>query len=161
MKLTTSPIVVIVTLILVCSVRLSGSVMEWNSNFADITIAEHITTRDGVVSGSATTTLHTDGNVQITADNNATAQLSFGSDTLVTEYKLEYDGDGSTTTGGSTVDWTVYDLFLSSASDVTHVVGDDYVDVTLSVRASNDGGNVADAGTYTATQTLTAHWVGP
>jgi hypothetical protein len=154
-------IIACVCLTLICSVQLSGDVMEWDSSFDDINIITHITTQNSVVSGSSTATLHTDGDAEITADNTATAQLSCASDTLVTEYKLEYDGDGTTETGGSTVDWTAYNSFLISASSVTHVTDDDYVDVTLHVRASNDSGNVANAGTYTAIQTLTAHWVGP
>ena len=81
--------------------------------------------------------------------------------TLVTEYRLTFDGDGSSATGGSTVDWTSYDSFLSPAAGITYIADDNDVEVTLYVRASNQANQLADAGTYTATQTLTAHWVGP
>jgi hypothetical protein len=135
--------------------------MYWSGDFNDITVSEHITERDDVVSGSSTTTLYTSGDAEISADNGATAQLSLGGRTLVTEYKLTFDGDGSSATGGSTVDWTSYDSFLSPAASITYISDDNDVEVTLYVRASNYAGQLADAGTYTATQTLTAHWVGP
>jgi len=53
------------------------------------------------------------------------------------------------------MDWS---LFLGAGSNVTHVDGDGAVNVTLSAKASNETGNVANAGLYTATQTLTAAW---
>jgi hypothetical protein len=135
--------------------------MEWAANFADITIAAHIDTQASVVTGSGTATLYTNGNVTISADNTIAARLANstqGTDVLVTEYRIEYDSDGITATGGSTVDYDFYDTFLAVPSAVTHVAGDGAVDVTLRVRASNRAGNMADAGTYTATQTLTASW---
>jgi hypothetical protein len=135
-------------------------VMEWAGNFADIDIAGHITAQATVVTGSATVALYTNGDVTISADNTAAARLTQGADFLVTEYRLEYDGDGATATGGSTVDYLAYNNFLTAPSAVTHIGGDGAVDVTLRVRASNQVGNVADAGTYTATQTLTASWAG-
>jgi hypothetical protein len=136
------------------------SVMEWAGNFADITIADHITAQSTVVAGSAVVTLYTNGDVTISADNTTAARLTQGSDFLATEYRLEYDGNGSAATGGTTVDYVPYNNFLATPSAVTHVGGDGAVDVTLGVRASNQVGNVADAGTYTATQTLTASWAG-
>jgi hypothetical protein len=84
-----------------------------------------------------------------------------GGDTLVTEYKLTFDGDGSSATGASTVDYTSYESFLNPAVSVTHVGGDDAVIVTLYVRAGNYLGDLANSGSYSATQTLTASWVGP
>jgi len=139
----------------------SSLYMYWDGNFPDITITEHITTQNDIVSGNSTTTLHTSGDAEISADITAAAQLSNGSDTLVTEYKLTFDGDGNSATGGSTVDWTSYDSFLSPAAGITHISDDNDVELTLYVRASNYANQLADAGTYTATQTLTAHWVGP
>lgn len=59
------------------------------------------------------------------------------------------------------MDWTAYDTFLSSAAAVTYYSGDEYVNVTLYARASNAADDVADSGTYNATQTLTVSWVGP
>jgi hypothetical protein len=100
--------------------------------------------------------------VEISADNSAAAQLSSASDTLVTEYKLTFDGTGSAgTTGGAGTTYETYDTFLTIAARVTHVIGDDDVEVTLHVKASNYANGLADAGTYIAAQTLTVHWVGP
>jgi hypothetical protein len=134
-----------------------AGIMEWSGNFAGIDLAD-ITTQAGIVTDSATITLYTNGDVDISAENTVTARLTKGSSVLVTEYRLEYDGNGTTATGGSTVDYTVYGSFLSPASHVTHISADGAVDVTLRVRASNPVGNLADAGAYTATQTLTATW---
>jgi len=141
------------------SVTVDG-IMEWSGNFSDINLS-NITSQSDEPNDYSTTTLYTNGDVDITADNTTTAQLSSATDTLVTEYKLEYDGDGASATGGSTVDWTAYNSFLSpTASDVTHYEGDGNVDVTLWAKAKNPAGEVADAGSYTATQTLTAAWDG-
>jgi hypothetical protein len=134
------------------------SLMEWSGDFGAINIVDHIATQASVVTGSSMITLYTNGDVTITADNTATAQLTLGSVTLVTEYRLEYSGDGASDTGGDTVDYTEYDQFLAVPSAVTHISGDGAVDVTLRVRASNPAGNVADSGIYSATQTLTASW---
>lgn len=136
------------------------TVMEWVSNFPAIAIS-NITAKNSTPSASQSAELHTNGNVDITADNTTTAQLSNGTDTLVTEYKLEFDGDGVSATGGSEVDWTAYNTFLNSAVVVTYYSGDEYVNVTLHARASNAAGDVADAGDYSAMQTLTVSWVGP
>ena len=135
--------------------------MYWSGNFPDITVAEPITEQGDVVSGSSMTTLYTNGDAEISADNSTTAQLSNGSDTLVTEYKLTFDGDGSSATGSSIVDWTSYDSFLSPAAGITYISDDNDVEVTRYVRASNYANQLANAGTYTAIQTLTTHWVGP
>jgi hypothetical protein len=107
-------------------------------------------------------TLYTNGDLTISADNSAASELSESNgDILVTEYQLSYDGDGLASTGGSTVTWTTYDAFLSTPSAVTHVAGDGTVLVTLECRASNATATLADAATYSATQTLTASWSGP
>lgn len=143
------------------SVTVDG-IMEWSGNFSDINLS-NITSQSTVVDGNDTTTLYTNGNVDITTAGTAvlTHTDPNNSDTLITEYKLTYDGNGSTATGGSTVDWTTYSSFLNpTASTVTHYDGDGAVEVTLWARASNDSGNVADAGSYSAVQTLTAAWDG-
>ncbi len=152
----------VVMLTLICSAQLMGEdFMYWADNFAPITL-QNIQNRDQVSEDSSFTTLFTSGDAEISADNSATAQLSNGADTLVTEYKLTYDGDGATATGGSTVDWTAYDSFLTpTTSSVTYVTDDDEVVVTLFARASNYPNQLANAGEYTATQTMTVHWVGP
>ncbi|MFW6118799.1 MAG: hypothetical protein ACOC7S_00530 [Planctomycetota bacterium] len=144
-----------------CSVQATvADIMEWDSNFAAIDLGT-ISAQADVLTGSSTVTLFTNGDVSITADTSATAELSEpGSDTLYTEYGLQYDGDGVTATGGADVAYTVYSSFLSGGSAVTHVAGDGAVDVTLQARASNPAGTLGDAGTYSATQTLTASWAG-
>lgn len=140
-----------------CSV---GQIMEWEGNFSNINLAQ-ITSRTDAPTGSASVNLYTNGDVSVSADNGATAQLDDGGgSTLVTEYQLAYDGDGSGATGGTDVGWTAYGSFLDPASNVTHYSGDGVVQVTLSVRASNPTGDVADTGSYSATQTLTASWSG-
>ncbi|MFO8008726.1 MAG: hypothetical protein R6V05_13425 [Candidatus Brocadiia bacterium] len=142
-----------------CSVSATvDSIMEWAGNFAAIDLGT-MTAQSDVLTGSATQTLYTNGNVDVTADNTATAELSeAGGDTLYTEYGLQYDGDGVAATGGSDVAYVVYSSFLSTASTITHVDGDGAVDITLQARASNAAGTQADAGSYSATQTLTASW---
>lgn len=134
-----------------------NDIMEWGGNFPAIDLG-NIIARSTTLTGSADQTVYTNGNVDVTADNTATAELSLGGSTLVTEYGLSYDSDGTAATGGATVSYTLYSSFLSSASTITHVSGDGAVVVTLSARATNDSGNVADSGSYSATQTLTASW---
>jgi hypothetical protein len=101
--------------------------------------------------------------MDITADNVGTeAQLAKTGDTaqiLTTSYMLTDDGDGSTTTGGTneTV-YTEYSTFISGGYTITHVAGDGVVVITLNAKAENPAGEVADAGDYTALQTLTATW---
>ncbi len=154
-------IVFAVVLTFLCSVLvMSQDFMYWESDFDAITMPD-ITTRDTESEGEGEATLFTSGDVEISADNTATAQLSSGTDTLLTQYKLRFDGDGTIATGGSMVPFTSYDSFLSTPAYVTHVPGDDDVNVKLIVKAMNYNGQLADAGTYTATQTLTVHWVGP
>jgi hypothetical protein len=133
------------------------NIMEWEGNFAAIDLG-HITAQATVLTGTAAITLWINGDIHITADNTSAAQLHETDDTLVTAYGIAYDGDGSTATGGSTVAYTAYDSFLTTASVVTHFDEDGAVEVTLSARAANDTDNVADAGSYTAVQTLTASW---
>lgn len=137
----------------------TGETMHWRSDFNQIAL-ENIGNRDHVSQGSSSAVLCLNGDVELTADTTAAAQLTHttSGDTLVTEYKLTFDGDGDPNTGGETVDWTPYNDFLTTPSDVMYFPGDGNVEVTLWVRASNAAGTLADAGTYTATQTLTAHW---
>jgi len=162
MKLTVTHIVVSVCLALICSALLLGAdFMYWDSNFDPIMLA-NITMQDGESEGESEVWLFTTGNAEISADNTDAARLTEpGGDSLYTEYKLKFDGDGTDKTGGPKVNFTTYDSFLSPPASVTHVADDKDVKVTLSVKASNYSGQLANAGTYTATQTLTVHWVGP
>lgn len=162
-----------------------AEIAEWSdTSFPAINLAD-LTTQNSQVSGSSRLCLYTNGDVEITADNSDAAQLSKDDNhRLVTEYKLEYDAFGLNKTGGSMVDWSGYASFLSEGSRVTHVSGDGAVEVTLSVRVSNDSSgfgnsltpNLMSANPYsssaaciisctlenvgkcTATQTLTACW---
>lgn len=160
MKLTITNTLAVLLTLSGSALLMGADYMYWDSNFSPITL-QNIQTRYQVREDSSSTTLFTTGDMEISADNTAAAQLSYGSDTLVTEYKLTFDGDGSSATGGPMVDFTSYDSFLSSVVSVTYVPDDNDVEVTLFVRASNYIGQLANAGTYTATQTLTAVWVGP
>jgi len=139
-----------------------ADIMEWLGNFSAIALPD-ITTQTSAPTGSGTATLYTNGNVDITADIVGTeAQLSLGTDpnqTLVTSYMLTDNGDGTNTTGGTDeISYTVYSSFLSPAYIITHVAGDGAVVITLYAKAENPSGEVADAGSYSAIQTLTAAW---
>jgi len=135
-------------------------------NFSQITL-ENISNVSDVKEGSASITLlinGTDNNAVITADNSETARLTNGTDTLVTEYKLTLDGDGTANTnksgGTSMSEYASYDSFLSDGLNIQRVASDDDISVTLYVRASNRAANASDSGTYSATQTLTIAWDG-
>ena len=137
-------------------------IMEWSDNFSTIALSA-ITTQTSAPTSSQTATLYTNGNVDITADVTGTeAQLALGTDpnqTLVTSYRLTDDGDGSATTGGTDeTEYTGYATFISSGYTITHVAGDGVDVITLYAKAENPSGEVADAGNYTALQTLTATW---
>ncbi|UCC22440.1 MAG: hypothetical protein JSW23_11795 [Planctomycetota bacterium] len=163
MKLKPSHIIVSFFVILCCllSFVYGQGQMSWDDDFSPISLS-NIQTKNQVRQGQSTTTLSTTGDAEITADNSTSARLNGpGGDSLNTEYGLAFDGSGTSETGGSSVAFTSYDLFLSTPAYVTYVTGDNNVDVTLRVRASNYAGDVANAGTYTATQTLTVSWVGP
>ncbi len=126
---------------------------------------ENISSQSDLKEGSASITLILTGEVVdavLTADNSSTAQLHNASDTLVTEYKVTFDGDGVNGTGGTSMDnYVPYNDFLSgSGLDIKYKEGDTEVEVTLHVRASNRPDDVSDSGVYTATQTLTVSWGG-
>jgi hypothetical protein len=134
--------------------------MYWVGNFGPISLG-HITSQADIKTAGSTAILYTTGDCEISADRTAAANLTGpGGSTLITEYKLEFDGTGSSKTGAATVDFTAYDTFLSSPLRITHVPMDDDVVVTLTVRAANYPHNLANAGDYTAAQTLTVHWAG-
>jgi len=149
-----------------CAISITvDDIMEWSANFADISDLANITSQSSSSTSSKTTTLYTNGDLTLTADNAVAAQLDndgASTDTLVTEYKLAFDSVGGTT-GNDTPAWETYDKFLNSgsggtATTVTHAGGDGAVDVTLHVQASNDTGQVADSGAYSCIQTITASW---
>ena len=160
-KLTLVHILVVLILISVWTELLvAESFMYWDSNFGTIALP-NIANKNQPSEGSSSANLSINGGVEISADNSTAAQLSSAGDTLVTEYKLMFDGNGSTATGGADTNYETYDGFLKPAARVTYVTDDNDVVVTLHVKASNYANDLANAGTYTATQTLTVHWVGP
>jgi len=149
-----------------CNISVTvNTILEWADNFTDITLTA-ISAQADTPDANETQTIYTNCNFEIDADTSTTAQLSSATDTLVTKYQLADDGDGSADTGATAAaeaasgiaSWTDYNSFLSTALAVTHVDTDGAVDITLSVQASNPAGEVADAGSYSAIQTLTASW---
>ena len=143
-----------------CSLVGAQEEMYWESNFGLITLAS-IAQRSQTPEGSSTARLILTGDVSLSADNSTAARLTEpGGDYLTTEYALEFDGDGQSATGRADVSYTSYGSFISTQVTITRVGTDSDVEVTLNVRASMNVGDVADAGPYTATQTLTASWVG-
>ena len=143
----------------VCKISCTvANVVEWSeANFSDIDLGE-ITPKKKQGLGKAELQLYTNGNVEITADNDNDAELLLGTSTLLTEYKLQYDGSGVNQSGGKTVPWTRYDKFLKKGSRIIHISDDGNVVIMLSVRASLKNPRPKQAGRYTATQTLTACW---
>ena len=134
-------------------------IVEWsNDSFSAINLG-NLTAEKSEVEGSASLVLYTNRDVQIIADNSDATRLSKDSvHTLVTQYKLQYDGAGTDQTGGRTTGWTDYDHFLINDSQVTHVPGDGAVEVILSVRALKNTASAAAPGYYGARQTLTVCW---
>ena len=140
-------------------------IIEWEDannlgDFDTIAITPNITAQADTPEASQSLVLYTNCTVNITADNTGPALLTHDGpslDTLVTKYKLDYDfeADG-TDTWGVEAGWAEHDVFLAGGSAVKHETLDGAVAVTLSARASNAAGTLADAGNYTATQTLTA-----
>jgi hypothetical protein len=136
-----------------------AEIVEWSkTSFPDIDIGE-LTVKNKQASGEAELTLYTNGDITIIADNSNSAELSFGSHTLQTEYNLKFDGSGTGQTGGKSTSWSSFDTFLKGGADIVHSHGDGAVVVTLSVKASiAEEINSENSGQYNATQTLTACW---
>ncbi len=159
MKYTLAYIIAAVVLILIRTELIKGADFMYLDDFAPIVLSA-ISNQSDTPENSASATLYTSDDAEISADNSTTARLSFGIDDLVTEYRLSFDGDGSSATGGTPTSYETYNSFLTTAAAVTHVTDDNDVQITLYVRASNPAGEVADAGVYSATQTLTVQWTG-
>jgi len=170
-----------------CAITITvDTIIEWEGadeadHFPNISLDSQsdeapITKRADAPEGSSDYTLWTNCNVVLTADTSTTAQLTdtdgAATDVLITKYKISTDGDGDATagitkTGATDSDisssgastWTLYSSFLSPTGlAITHAAGDGGVEVTLEVQATNEADEVADAGAYTATQTITATW---
>lgn len=155
--------IAVVAIIFVCPPLLLGAdYMYWDDgHFATIAL-DKIQTRDQVREGSSSLAIFLNVNAEISADNTGTdAQLTHATsgDTLVTEYMLSFDGDGEgSATGGTPTSYQSYEQFLTLPAAIKYIADDNDVTVTLHVRASNFEGKLADAGAYTATQTLTVSW---
>jgi hypothetical protein len=158
-KICTLPALFIVTVVL-SQLVLGESFMNWYSSFESISLPA-IAGKNQTSEGSSTAILILNGDAQISADNSSAAQLSSSSNNLVTEYKLTFDGNGSDATGGDPTNYETYDTFLSTPAQINYVLYDDEVEITLHVRASSNSSGAPDAGDYSATQTLTVHWLGP
>jgi hypothetical protein len=164
--------IIVTALVLAFSPAIICAKYLWSSPSVAIDIDAqegHITAQGDIRHGSVTIIIDintTTGDATIAADNtvNGPAELKHGTDSLVTKYKLEFDGDGTIQTGktgGINTEYLPYDSFLSPGVAIKHFPGDDDVAVTLWVEASNTGGadkDVADSGKYTAIQTLTVAW---
>lgn len=134
-------------------------IVEWSDDSFSAIDLGNLTAENKEVSGSSSLVLYTNGDVQVIADNSDAARLSNdGIHNLVTQYKLEYDGEGMGQTGGRTVDWSDYDRFLAGGSQITHICGDGAVEVILSIRAFRNPAYTIETGRYTARQTLTVCW---
>ncbi|MFC1677930.1 hypothetical protein ACFL3G_12830 [Planctomycetota bacterium] len=151
-----------------CSISVTVSpVMEWAGNFTAISLTA-INAYSDTPEDNEAQTIYTNCNFNLDADQTAAAQLEVAatSDTLITNYKLTEDGDGVATTGATDADCTtsgtggylLYSAFLDTVLPITHVDNDGAVVITLYVQATNPSGEMADQGSYTAIQTLTAVW---
>ena len=131
----------------------------WDADFDGISLSP-IAGQGQTQEGSDTVILYISGDSVISADNtvNGPAELKNATDSLITKYKLEFDGDGSSNTGAANTAYAEYDSFLSTPIEIRHAIGDDDLQITLWVEASNKPDNAADSGVYNATQTLTVSW---
>ena len=142
--------------------------IEWATNFDAIVLAAFTAQLD-TPENSDSTILYTNQNVTLSSEQGTDAELNTGTandDTLTTKYKIGTDGDASVSTGAdsdavtasNSDNWVEYDSFLDTGLVITHYDEDGAVVVTLEVEASFAAGNVANKGTYTCTQTITATW---
>ena len=135
-----------------------ANIVEWSeSSFPGIDLGS-LTVKNKQAIGETTLTLYTNGDVTITADNSNTTELSFGPHTLLTKYKLRYDGSGVKQTGGRPTTWCSFDTFLKESTDIVHIPTDGAVEIILSVKASIENIYRENSGQYNAIQTLTACW---
>jgi hypothetical protein len=135
-----------------------SEIVEWSqTSFPDIDLGK-LTVQNKQAAGETELTLYTNGDVTIIADNSNSAELSSGSHTLQTEYKLKFDGSGIGQTGGRPTEWRLFDTFLKEGADIIHSHTDGAVEVILSVKASIKEIRPENSGQYNAIQTLTVYW---
>jgi len=144
----------------VCDITCTvADIAEWShESFPPIQL-DQLTPKNNQTSGSSSLVLYANGDVEITADNSDTAQLSKNSfSKLTTEYKLESDNFTGNQSGTDPADWSNFDSFLGNGTTITHIPGSGAVEIILSVKAVNDSGSPASPGLYQASQTLTVCW---
>lgn len=135
-----------------------ANIVEWSEiSFPAIDMGS-LTAKNKQATGEAILTLYTNGDVTITANNNNSAELSFGPHALLTGYKLEYDGSGIKQTGGRQTAWCPSYTFLKEGADIVHIPTDGSVEIILSVGASIKKIRPENSGRYNAIQILTACW---
>ena len=135
-----------------------ADIAEWShESFPSIQL--DLTAKNNQTSGSSSLALYANGDVEITADNSDTAQLSKNSfSKLTTEYKLESDNFTGNQSPTDLADWSNFDSFLGNGTTITHIPGSGAVEIVLSVKAVNDSVSPASPGLYQASQTLTVCW---
>ncbi|MHC4125675.1 MAG: hypothetical protein ACYSRR_04380 [Planctomycetota bacterium] len=135
-----------------------ANIVEWSEiSFPKVDLGS-LTAKNKQAIGKTTLILYTNGDVILSADNDNSAELSFGPNTLLTKYKLRYDGSGVKQTGGRATAWRSFDTFLEEGADIIHIPTDGAVEVILSIRASIKNIRPENSGQYNAIQTLTACW---
>ncbi|MBW8034899.1 MAG: hypothetical protein FVQ79_04465 [Planctomycetes bacterium] len=155
-----------------CAISVTvDTIVEWvPGNFPAINLdteESSISNRDDSPEGNKSLVLYLNGNTTLTANTTGTtAQLTDGSDFLITKYTLTFDGNGVAASGATdAVIATIgsdtledYSTFLNPGLLITHISEDGATTATLGVEATNDTGTLADAGSYSCTQTITATW---
>jgi hypothetical protein len=132
--------------------------MYWHTSFANIQLGTITDISKSVVKKSSAK-LRLSEDIYISADNSSRAMLEGpGGDTLKTEYKLKFDGNGSSKSGAANTKYATYDNFLIPPVKIDHTGNDKTVNVKLFVRAKNISQRACNAGSYSATQTLTIAW---
>ena len=136
------------------------NIAEWTGDFNDLTLATITDITSWTADANSKLMLWTNADIDITGDAAAQLQLN-GNDAnnvLATQYKLTFDGDGSTATGvAAPAAWTDYDSFAGES--VVHTYADGDVMVWLWCRARIGAtGPPPDPGNYMTTQTLTIAW---
>lgn len=135
-----------------------AEIVEWSElSFPEIDLGV-LTARNKQATSDAALTLYTNGDVTIIADNSNSAELSFGPHTLLTEYKLKFDGSGIEQTGGKPTEWCSFNTFLKEGASIVHIPTDGAVEIILSVKASIEKICPENSGQYNAIQTLTVCW---
>jgi len=141
--------------ILLCALSLAYGGASWVGQPYQITIPTRVTQCGQSITGTVVLTLDHDTPCTLTVSVASSGDeiLRKGSATLTTAYRLT----GPTVTDGD-ADWVSSSDFLTR---VYTVAGTGSADpITLSVRGTAPGQTAPDAGEYTASVILNAHWNG-